>query len=410
MIRFVHSADWQLGARFKQFGTKGAALRNARLTTLRRVLEFARDQVADAFLIAGDLFEDNQVDESLVTTVAELFGEFSPLPVFILPGNHDPFTGPDSVWRRRPFQNLPPNITLLLEPTVTGLGSNCHLLASPLCQKVSSIDPSRKLQELAAGLPPGGIRLGITHGALAIEGKHQPNDFPIALDAASRAGLDYLGVGHWHNWLADSDGGRLVMPGTPEPDQFGQSRSGNVAYVEIDGPGQMPRVRPVPVATLRWESLAFDFLSADSSRATIEQSLAELSADAERAVLRITLSGTASPQAVADLRSWLESKTASFFLAQIVDTTRIALAPGELADLRQRHPILAQVLADIDQLEVLATGIRSGDSPDLPDDPLTLARAQTLLGASKIDLASLTPAFFGQLRQITFQALQEVGG
>ena len=31
-----------------------------------------------------------------------------------------------------------------------------------------------------------------------------------AADAASRAGLDYLAIGHWHNWLADADGGRIV--------------------------------------------------------------------------------------------------------------------------------------------------------------------------------------------------------
>ncbi len=84
MFRFLHSADWQLGARFAQFGAKGAALRAARLTTLRRVLETARDQGVDAFLIAGDLFEDNQVDEALVVETVELFAAFPSVPIFIL--------------------------------------------------------------------------------------------------------------------------------------------------------------------------------------------------------------------------------------------------------------------------------------------------------------------------------------
>lgn len=58
MIRFIHSADWQLGARFSQFGTKAGQLRAARLTTLQKTLALAVSKQCDAFLIAGDLFED----------------------------------------------------------------------------------------------------------------------------------------------------------------------------------------------------------------------------------------------------------------------------------------------------------------------------------------------------------------
>ena len=79
----------------------------------------------------------------------------------------------------------------------------------------------------------------MTYGALAIPGKHQPNDFPIALNAASRAGVDYLAVGHWHNWQT-YDNDRLVMPGTPEPDAFDQENSGCIALVEINGRGAAP--------------------------------------------------------------------------------------------------------------------------------------------------------------------------
>ena len=407
MIRFVHSADWQLGARFKQFGTKGDTLREARLQTLRRALEVARDCEADAFFVAGDLFEDNQVGETLVESVVDLFREFSPLPIFLLPGNHDPFDGPDSVWKRRPFLKAPPNVHLLLEAGTFDLGGGAVLVASPLQQKVSTTDPSLKLRDLAVSVPSGTIKVGLTHGALAIEGKHQPNDFPIALDAASRAGLDYLGVGHWHNWLAGTDGGRLVMPGTPEPDQFANERAGNVALVEIDAAGQHPRVQPLPVATLTWKTLSFDFLAADSSRVTLEQALAELLPGARHTVLRITLSGTASPRAVTEIRTWLETATAPYLVCQIADATRVALTLPELQDLQMRHPILAQVLADIDHLETLATGAVAA-SPGSAAAALTLAEAQVLLAPSKIDLAQLSPEFFDQLRQVTLQALQEV--
>ena len=414
MFRFLHSADWQLGARFAQFGARGARLREARLETLQRALVLARDKSADAFLIAGDLFEDNQVDDSLVAAVVDLFRRHAAVPIYILPGNHDPFTGPDCVWQRKAFLAPPPHVHLLLQPGVHDLGG-AFLLSSPLQQKLSTTDPSLRLVELAAALPADAIRIGITHGALAIEGRHSPNDFPIALNAATRAGLDYLAIGHWHNWLPDTDGGRILMPGTPEPDQFANERCGHVACVEIERHGELPRVQPLPVASLSWKSLELDFLALEAARSSFSAALDELRPSADRTVLRVTLTGTTSPQLLANTRTWLESSLQPFLVRQIVEDTRIALTAAELIDLKSRHPLLAQTLADIDRLESLATGVvapsaaaSNGAHPAPIAPSLTLSEVQALLGPAKIDLAQLTPQFFSQLRQILLQTLQEV--
>jgi hypothetical protein len=82
----------------------------------------------------------------------------------------------------------------------------------------------------------------------------------------------------------------------------------------------------------------------------------------------------------------------------------------ELADLQARHPILAQVLADVDRLETLATGTVAGPPVLQPagSTPLTLAEAEAMLDAAKIKLTALTPAHFAQLRQTLLQTLQEV--
>lgn len=393
------------------------------MATLKRTLELAVKHEADAFLIAGDLFEDNQVDDALVTATIDLFRAHPALPIYILPGNHDPYTGPDSVWERKAFQNVPANVHVFRESGVIDLGGNTFLLASPLHQKLSTTDPSLKLVELAADLPPAAIRIGITHGALAIEAKHKPNDFPIALNAASRAGLDYLAIGHWHNWLPDTDGGRIVMPGTPEPDRFSNDASGHVALVEISARGQAPRVQPLPVATLAWRTLSFDLLTAEASRASLASVLNDLKSAAANTVVRVTLAGAASPSELAATLAWLEPLLATFLVGQIQDQTRVSLNAIELADLRTRHPILAQVLADIDRIETLAGGTAPSVAPAPASDeaaatfstpvsppaaPLALAEVQALLAPSRIDLAQLTPEFFSRLRQTVFQALQEV--
>ena len=146
MFRFVHSADWQLGATLRAVRSATAErLRAQRLVTLRAALNLARDRAADAFLVAGDLFEDNQVADALVDETLGVFAAFPELPVYLLPGNHDPASGPGSVWSRRQFRDgaLPANVTILRETGATPLrardGGEGSLLAAPLHQKVSTV-------------------------------------------------------------------------------------------------------------------------------------------------------------------------------------------------------------------------------------------------------------------------------
>jgi DNA repair exonuclease SbcCD nuclease subunit len=406
MFRFIHSADWQLGARFSQFGSRATVLREARLQTLARALRLGVERQADAFLIAGDLFEDNQVSDPLVGSVMELFNGSPGLPVFILPGNHDPCSGPDSVWERRNLR-LPSHVRVLKEAQVVQLTSDVALLASPLTQKRSTTDPSLRLAELSAGLDPGTVRIGLTHGAPAIPGRHQPNDFPIALDAATRAGLDYLGIGHWHNWLADLDGGRIVMPGTPEPDQFDQERSGSVAWVELGRRGEPIRVERVEVAGLKWRALELDFRDPTVSRARVEAELGSL--EPGSAVVRVTMKGAVSPGVLGESRAWLGECLKSCLVSQLVDSTRVELNESELADLGRRHPLLVRVLADIDRMELLLTGRGTGAGVESGGmEPMTPSEVAAVLDGLRIGASDLGADHFSRMREVLLQTVQEV--
>ncbi len=413
MIRFVHSADWQLGARFTQFGAAAERLRAQRLVTLRAALDLARNRAADAFFVAGDLFEDNQVADSLVDDTLAIFAAFPDLPVYLLPGNHDPASGPGSVWSRRQFctEAMPANVTILREAVTLPLrgrdGAESLLLAAPLHQKVSTVDPSLRLRDLAREHPSDRVKIGLTHGALAFPGRHQPNDFPIDPAAATRAGLDYLGIGHWHNWQV-YDSGRLVMPGTPEPDAFDQQAAGRVAYVEIDGPNAPPRVEPLTVAGLRWACWEYEFDEWESARAALELHAANLGDALATAVCRVRLKGTAGHLPCSQAKHWLAERFGNALHCQVEDETRPTLSAGELLALEREHPILCQVLGDLRQLELLATGqLTSGDNAPAPATAITLADAQTLAASARLELTSLGPRDFLAARDLLFGSLHE---
>jgi DNA repair exonuclease SbcCD nuclease subunit len=217
------------------------------------------------------------------------------------------------------------------------------LLANPLTQKRSLVDPSLRLVELAATVPSDAVKIGITHGSPAIEARHQADDFPIDLSAATRAGLDYLAIGHWHR-PQSFDSGRLMMPGTPEPTDFSELGAGQLQEVEITGRGAAPRVTPIPVAELAWHSWSLP--ATPDLRGHFAQRLSTL-ADPARSVVRVTLTGEAAPELVSQTLVWLQEQLASCEVAQVIDDTAPALGESEVAELQREHPLLAEVMAEL---------------------------------------------------------------
>ena len=64
-LRFLHSADWQLGLRVRFIpGDSGAVVRDARLKTVARIGEVAREREAEFVLVAGDVFEHHGLKPS----------------------------------------------------------------------------------------------------------------------------------------------------------------------------------------------------------------------------------------------------------------------------------------------------------------------------------------------------------
>ncbi len=105
-IRFLHLADVHLGLRVTRFGEDvGRKLREARFQALDKAVQWAEQERVDCIVIAGDLFDDNAVSLGDAQRAYErLRGR--PMPVYVLPGNHDPYCA-GSVWQRPPWKKVP---------------------------------------------------------------------------------------------------------------------------------------------------------------------------------------------------------------------------------------------------------------------------------------------------------------
>ncbi|MBI2505773.1 MAG: metallophosphoesterase [Candidatus Latescibacteria bacterium] len=248
-MKFLHTADWQIGMKAQSVGEAGARVREERIAAGKRVVDAARKHGAEFVVVTGDVFEDNAVDRVLVQKVADILGRFNG-PVFIIPGNHDPLT-PGSVWEH-PVWKSSANVRVLREAVPVQL-SGTVLFPCPALEKHSGADPT-------AWIPPerqGGIRIGLAHGT--VEGIRQDEpDYPIPRDAAQRSGLDYLALGHWHSYAmypGPNDAPAMAYSGTHETTKFGERDSGNALIVEFVSPGAPPTITPVRTGGLIWSSI-----------------------------------------------------------------------------------------------------------------------------------------------------------
>ena len=350
MTRFLHTADLQLINWSDSDPPELRTRREARLQTLETIVDLARQEEVDFLLMCGDVFEDNCTSDVLLFRALRLMQSVAPLPVFILPGNHDPYSS-GSVYRQPAFRDDTGNVRVLAEPTPVSLPGGVVLYPCPVTHRTSPLDPTSAIPPRES---PTDLRIGVAHGSLSIESKYQDNDHPIGLDAPEVRGLDYLALGHWHSKLV-LDGDRIAYPGTPEPTAFGETDSGSVLLVRIDGAGQQPQIETRQVARLRWldreEQVSEPF--ADGLR-RLRADLEGLP-DRGRTLLRLTLQGALQAESLArldELEAWLQA--AGFLRAELRSRVRcLEEMHGALQRLAERDEVVAGTAADLRRLATL---------------------------------------------------------
>ena len=98
-MKFIHSADWQIGKVFKQFGPKEENLRRARLDAIENIGRLAINEGINYVLVAGDVYDSEAPSELTFHAPFERMKLFPRVHWHLLPGNHDPHR-PQGIWER----------------------------------------------------------------------------------------------------------------------------------------------------------------------------------------------------------------------------------------------------------------------------------------------------------------------
>jgi DNA repair exonuclease SbcCD nuclease subunit len=339
-MRFLHTADWQLGmTRHFLNGEAQPRYSAARRAAVAALGPLADTSGAEFVVVAGDVFEHNQLAPRDVSQSLEAMRGIG-VPVYLLPGNHDPLD-PSSVYTSALFTaERPDNVIVLDHPGVHEVRPGLELVAAPWYSKAPTTDlVAQVLDELSAD---GVTRIVVGHGAVDIHvpDKDRPSLIELAAleTAIDRGAVHYVALGDKHSRLSVGGAGRIWYSGSPEVTNYDdiEPDPGHVLVVDIDesDPRRPVRVDAQRIGKWRFMSLRH---SVDSSRDVADLDInLDLMPDKERTVIRLGLTGSLTVTDKATLDACLD-RYARLFAALIPwdKQTDIAVMPadGEFDDL-----------------------------------------------------------------------------
>jgi DNA repair exonuclease SbcCD nuclease subunit len=228
MLRFVHTSDLHLGDRWAD----GRA-------ALEGVVDLAQLVQADAIVMAGDVFDDNRVGDDEVQNLLQEIRRFE-RPVFVLPGNHDPYDA-SSVYLRTSLPDRPRNLLLLTDVStpISVQGLDLQVWGSPTVDHTPSFHPLRQVPERTRS----GWYVVVAHGFVVQRPEDYMRSSPILAEEISKAACDYIALGHIDLFRDVTQGhAPAVYSGSP---RTLNGKRGTAVVVEFDASGASFEARTI---------------------------------------------------------------------------------------------------------------------------------------------------------------------
>jgi DNA repair exonuclease SbcCD nuclease subunit len=227
-MRFIQFSDVHLDATLRD--SKLALPEEKRQQRQREIrgivaeaCSLAREKGCDLILIPGDLFDDESANFDTIHFLIETFGAIAPLPIFITPGNHDPYVPPS-----------PYNSDLLAQKEMPSWPQNVHIFPAhkfetiPLTENeniavtgIANIGEGTERKRVlgqTVPLPTATFNLAMFHGSREPFPPGKGATMPFSDGELLSQGFDYAAIGHYHTYteITDKEGRiRGAYSGTP---------------------------------------------------------------------------------------------------------------------------------------------------------------------------------------------------
>ena len=229
-VRVLHTSDLHLDASFRATGVPSERARErceAHLQAFDDAVTKAEELDAHVLAIAGDLFEDRHARPATGRHVAKRLAAWGK-PVFIAPGNHDPFRA-GSLYQ---LLDWPENVTIFGADWQT-----CALPDLGLQVHGRGFTTPEDSKPLVEGLQVSGegMHLVVAHGSdVSIRpDRHHPYR-PFTPQDLDKLPVDYVALGHFHRYSQlDTHRVCAVYCGSPVPQGYNETGDHGVVLARL---------------------------------------------------------------------------------------------------------------------------------------------------------------------------------
>jgi exonuclease SbcD len=320
-FRLLHLADLHLGAPCAFLKEKANERARDFERAFERAMEFAREPEngIKLVIIAGDLFDSHRPEPRLVQLVKRAFATLTAagVQVVVVPGTHDTASYTNSVYRTEDFGDIVVPLDTSEEPFALKIDDQPIYIYTAVRGPTCTTVPIDKLTRTAND----GIHIGVVHAAIQPESgiEFSDSELIVTLSALARTHLDYVALGHYHDFHQYcANGVTVVYPGTLEGRSFDETGERYLVTTTFTSHGPVVEKNPFNARTMRQETMDLDTTPCSDQKElcdTIEQM-----AD-DDTILRLTITGNA--EFSLDIAATHAMLSDRFFYLELIDETRV---------------------------------------------------------------------------------------
>ena len=324
-IKILHCADIHFDTPFKELGKKLSQVsKEELLEVFKKIINIVIDEQVDILLIAGDVFDNFTVNKTTIYFIASQLSRINNTQVFISPGNHDPYNS-------RSFYEImdwPENVYIFkgelekvdledLNLTVWGAAFNNQYEKKTLFRNVE-IDNSR-------------INLMVIHGE--ISNNISENIYnPIYLEDIKKSGMEYIAVGHRHEFSGIKRDGKTFYAYSGCPQGRGFDEIGDKGIIIGDIAKDEVHLSFRPICKRKYNTVEIDISGLDTYEEVCSVILNSFPKDErENNFFKIVLKGQLKEHLIINEDVLLSKLKEQFYYLKIINNTSVEINMDELA-------------------------------------------------------------------------------
>ena len=332
-MKIIHTSDLHIDSPLtSRLSPERVRERRAELfATFTAMVERATVIGARSIIIAGDLFDSERISKSSRRRALGLIEGHPEISFFYLPGNHELLTLLDG------GAELPRNLFVFGEDW-TYFSAGDTVIAG---RRTTSRDMFETLS-----LPSDTKNIVVLHGEL--RDRSDEGGVIGRRDAAGKS-IDYLALGHYHSYSAESIDPRCtaVYSGTPEGRGFDEVGDKGFSLIETDGTGV--RHRFVSFARRLLHELRVDVSGAVDTYAVERATETALSGVKPTDLVRIILTGYHPVGTRPDVAALVTRFSSRYYYFEAKDETRLKISAADYEhDRSLKGEFIRLVMADHD--------------------------------------------------------------